>query len=49
MFYQAGPTDHFTNVTRPFAQSIAEIEYNEAYTALFGIYQFSVLNIELLN
>ena len=48
MFYQYVPIYHCTNVLGPVAQSSAESEYNEAYTAVMSLANFSMLNIELL-
>ena len=49
IFYQGGPIDHGTHVSRTVAQYIAESEYNEACTAGMALAHFRMLVHELLN
>ena len=49
MFYQGGPIDNCTHVPDTVSQSIAESEYNAAYTSGMAIEYLRMLNNELLN
>ena len=49
IFYQGGPIDHGTHVTRPVAQSSAESDYNAACTSGMNLAHFRMLVHELLN
>ena len=44
VFYQGVPIDHCKHVLSPFAQSIAESEYNAACTAGMALEYFRMLN-----
>ena len=47
-FYQGRPIEHETHVPGPFAQSIAESEYNAACTAVMALANFRMLIHEFL-
>ena len=49
VFYQGGPIDNCTHVTRPFSQYSAEIEYNTSCTKGMDLAYFRLLNNELLH
>ena len=49
VFYQGGPIYHGTHVPGPVSQSIAESEYNAAYTTGMALEHFRMLIHELLN
>ena len=49
IFYQGGPIGYGTHVPGPVAQSSAESEYNEAYTAGMALAHFIMLFHEFLN
>ena len=49
LFYRAGPTDNYTHVPGPVAQSSSESEYNATYTSGISLSHIRILNNELMN
>ena len=47
--YQGGPIDHGTYFPGPVAQSVAEIDYNAACTAVMALSHFRMFIHEFLN